>query len=63
MHTLNTAVANRLRAASKTDSSVNAIILLDVYAQTMPFVIEDSLASIRYLFTPYLSGSRPDQVV
>lgn len=52
---INTSVAERLRAASKTDSSINAIILLDVYAHAIPFVIEESLEEISYLFKPYLS--------
>jgi len=52
---INTSVAERLRAASKTDSSINAIILLNVYANAIPFVIEESLEEISYLFKPYLS--------
>jgi len=51
---VNTTIAKRLRAAIKTDSSVNAIILLDMYAKAMPYVIDESLKEIRYLFTPYL---------
>lgn len=51
---VNTFIVNRLRGASKTDSSVNAIIMLDIYARIMPYVIEDSLEEIRYLFAHYL---------
>jgi len=51
---VNYAVAARLRAASEADSPVNAIVILDTYAKAMPFIIEDSLEYIRYLFTPYL---------
>jgi hypothetical protein len=51
---VNTSIADRLRAASDTDSSVNAITLLDMYAQSMPFAIGDSLEDIKYLFTPFL---------
>ena len=51
---INNAVAERLRAATETDSSLNAIILLDVYAQAIPMVIDESLEKIRYLFTPFL---------
>lgn len=54
IHIVNTAVAERLRAASETDSALNAIVLLDMYALTLPMVIEKSLEKIRYLFTPYL---------
>ena len=52
---VNTAIAKRLRAACKTDASVNAIICLDMYAKAIPYVIEESLEEIRYLFTPYLT--------
>jgi len=51
---VNTSIADRLRAASHTDSSVNAITLLDMYAQSLPFAIRDSLEDIKYLFTPFL---------
>ncbi len=47
---LNQAVAKRLKAASDADSTVNAIILLDLYAKVVPFVIEDSMDGIRHLF-------------
>ena len=50
---VNVAVAKRLRAATETDSAVNAIILLDIFTKAMPVVIEESLEEIRYLFTPY----------
>jgi len=51
---VNTAIVDRLRGASKADSSANAIIMLDMYARIMPYVIEDRLEDIRYLFAPYL---------
>ena len=54
MQIVNIAMAERLRSATETDSSVNAVILLDTYAQALPFVIEESLEEIRYLFTSYL---------
>lgn len=62
IHLLNTAIAERLRAASKTDSSVNAIIMLDMYAKAMPYAIEESLEEIRYLFTPYLTDCSGDKI-
>lgn len=51
---VNTSIADRLRAASDTDSSVNAIALLDMYAQSLPFAISDSLENIKYLFASFL---------
>ena len=54
MHLINVAIAERLRVASKTDALVNAIILLDMFTETIPSVIEESLEELQYLFTPYL---------
>ena len=51
---INEAIANRLRAISDKDSAINALILLDIYAKTLPYAIEDSLEEIRHLFTSYL---------
>jgi len=56
MQVLNLGMAGRLRAASRTDSSVNAIIQLDLYAKAMPLVIKQSLEEIRHLFVPFLEG-------
>jgi hypothetical protein len=50
LQTVNFAIAKRLKAACSTDSSVNALINLDMYAKAMPYVIEDSLEELRYLF-------------
>lgn len=51
---VNKAFARRLRAACRQDSMVNAIILLDMFAKSMPTAIEASLGEIRELFIPYL---------
>lgn len=51
---VNSVIAERLRAATETDSSINAVIFLDMYAKAMPYVIKDALKEIRYLFAPYL---------
>jgi hypothetical protein len=50
---VNYTFAQRLRAASDTDSAVNAIVLLDMFVKTVPYAIEDSLESMRTLFAPY----------
>lgn len=54
---INGAMAKRLRAISDKDSALNALILLDIYAKTLPYAIEDSLEEIRHLFTTYLIQS------
>ena len=53
---VNKTIAERLRAATETDSSINAVIFLDMYAKAMPYAIKTALDEVRYLFTPYLSG-------
>lgn len=47
---VNVAMASRLRTTGIQDSAVNAIVLLDIFAKTLPYSIEDSLEDIRYLF-------------
>ena len=47
---VNRTMAERLQAADGTDTSVNAMILLDMYSRTMPYEIEDSLKDLQYLF-------------
>jgi hypothetical protein len=54
MQEINLAMAKRVRSASKSDSSVNAIVLLDMYAKALPYVIKQSLEELRYLFEPFL---------
>ncbi|HIJ79970.1 MAG: hypothetical protein OEY01_15490 [Desulfobulbaceae bacterium] len=57
---INVELAHRLRTASNTDSSINAIVLLDMYAKSMPYVITHSLEELRYLFEPFLKSSQSD---
>lgn len=54
---INEAMAARLRAISEKDVALNSLVILDAFAQTVPFVIEDSLEEIRHLFAPYLRSS------
>jgi len=52
---VNIAIAKRLRIASEADSSVNAIVLLDLFAVDIPLIIDESLEEIRNIFAPYLT--------
>jgi hypothetical protein len=52
---VNYTIAQRLRAATKTDSVINALVELDIFAQTLSLVIEDSLEDLHSLFAPYLN--------
>ncbi|MFO8085195.1 MAG: hypothetical protein R6U27_12855 [Desulfobacterales bacterium] len=47
----------RLRSAVKTDSTVNALILLDVYAKFALIDIDECLDEIYYLFQPFLENA------
>lgn len=51
---VNLSLARRIRAASKADSSVNAVILLDLFAKILTCVVRDCIEELRYLFTGYL---------
>jgi len=55
LHLLNIYLAKRIKSAISNDSSINAVIILDVFTQTMPNVIKDQLEMIRPLFKSYLS--------
>jgi hypothetical protein len=60
---VNQAFSKRLRKACQQDSMVNAIILLDLFAKSMPSAIDESLEEIRHLFVPYLKHvNRLDEV-
>jgi len=54
---MNEAMAKRLQAIIDKDSAINALIVLDIFAKTLPDAIEDSLKEIRYLFKSYLKPS------
>jgi hypothetical protein len=58
MEIVNVSIVDRLRAATTTDSSVNALVLLDVYAKTMGEIIEESFNKIRHLFSPYFNDEQ-----
>lgn len=58
---VNSAFAKRLRTACQYDSMVNAIILLDMFAKSMPSAIDESLEEIQHFFVPYLSHVDPPQ--
>lgn len=52
---VNVAIANRLRSTSISDSSINAIVILDNFAKSLPYAIEKSLKDLRHLFLPFFS--------
>ncbi len=54
---VNKSMVKRLRDASEKDSSVNALVNLDLHARIIPFVFEESLEELRTLYAPYLRTS------
>jgi len=61
IHIVNTAIVERLRAARQSNPSLDAIVLLDMYALFLPHVIEKSLDEVRYLFKPFLDAQSSEQ--
>lgn len=55
VHAVNRGMAQRIRAASRQDAIVNAIVLLDVYSSLVPAAIHDILDEIRPAFAALLS--------
>lgn len=49
---VNFGLADRIREATRTDSSINAIVCLDVFTRTVPMAIETYLEEIKPLFSP-----------
>jgi hypothetical protein len=56
LHIVNTSIAERIKQIAATDSSTNAVIILDTFTNIVPFVIEDRLDEVRHLFSAYLSN-------
>ncbi len=53
---VNKAMAARIRTLSSKDASVNALILLDLFAVDVPLSIEDQIADLEPFFQPYFEG-------
>lgn len=54
IHLVNDGIAKRLLNASKKDANVNAVIILDIFAGSIPFSIETGfLDEVEYLFRSY----------
>jgi len=56
---INKALAKRLQVAVNNDSTVNAVVLLDLLSKAVTWSIEDDLEEIRYLFRSYSVNSTP----
>lgn len=54
MQIVNRFTAERLRAATQADASLNAVVMLDVYAQLVPLFIHTTLEEVRGPFRTFL---------
>ena len=54
LHQINVAMAARLCSSLDKDASVNAVVLLDLFAKAMPYSVADSVAELEYLFRAYI---------
>lgn len=53
---VNRGIAKRMRNAGEGDANMNALILLDVFAQDLPMAIDDGLDSVAFLFSDYMDS-------
>jgi hypothetical protein len=51
---VNRGIVARIRASRTQDGALNAIVLLDLYAKSLPYAIEESLVELKPLFAAYL---------
>lgn len=60
IHQVNTSIAERFLEASEKDSSIDAVVQLDLYAMTFLGIPEDSLDEIRPLFHAFFSKTHQE---
>lgn len=53
LHLLNRAIAKRIRDACQSDSSINAVVLLDMLTKQLPQALNTHLAELEQLFAAY----------
>ncbi len=59
---VNQGIGARLRQATKSDASLNALVNLDIYSKVIPDMIEESLFDIQSLFEVYLEGAKSTEL-
>lgn len=56
---VNVNIVKRLQSATKVDSSLNAVIVLDSFSKMLPFSLLDELQNMEYLFKAYWMDDTP----
>ncbi len=51
---INRKMVKRLQSATAQDASLNAVVILDTFAQMVPMTVEGTLKDLEHLFWPYL---------
>ena len=51
---INVSAVERVRQATRADSAVNALVILDLFAQVLPESVEGDLKKLRGIFSAYL---------
>jgi Domain of unknown function (DUF6901) len=59
---INESMAERIRNISDKDVALNSLVILDIFAQTLPFAIEESLEEFRHLFSSYFKGTENEEM-
>lgn len=61
IHAVNRGMAQRLRATTRQDAIVNAVVLLDVNTSLMPATIHEILSEVRPAFAALLEATQPQK--
>ncbi|MCW8827237.1 MAG: hypothetical protein OQK78_12535 [Gammaproteobacteria bacterium] len=55
---VNRGMSNRIKAEQREDGAINALVLLDMFAMTIPESMDEILDSMEPLFEPYINAER-----
>jgi hypothetical protein len=56
-HEVNHGLSHRLRSISGGDANLNALVILDMYTQHLPWSIDANLSDMEHMFAPYLPAA------
>jgi len=59
MHTVNIGLKKRLESAVENDAALNAVVILDLLAITLPCYFDDEIEKFRQLFSKFLDKDLP----
>jgi len=51
---VNKGISQRLSAASRRDANMNALVILNSFGDSVPYVVENGLEDLKYIFSSYL---------